>query len=95
MSFLTDQYRAASRERKQLPAVPGQMMEDVLAQVPLQRRTLLRGGFGATVAAAFGGSALLAACGGGGGGPPAPGAEAPPEPAAASRGPLDPRGAAA
>lgn len=81
MSFLTDQYRAASRERKQLPAVPGQMMEDVLAQVPLQRRTLLRGGFGATVAAAFGGSALLAACGGGSDAAPAPGTEAPGEPA--------------
>ncbi len=79
MSFLTDKYRAASRERKQLPAIPGQMMEDVLAQVPVQRRTLLRGGFGATVAAAFGGSALLTACGGGSDAAAAP--EVPGEPA--------------
>lgn len=66
MSHLTDKFRAASRARNELPAVPGQMMEDVLGQANLQRRTLLRGGFGATFAAAFGGSALLAACGGGG-----------------------------
>ncbi|MBE7367383.1 PhoX family protein [Ramlibacter pallidus] len=65
MSHLTDKYRAASRARNQLPDVPGQMMEDVLGQAQLQRRTLLRGSFGATFAAAFGGSALLSACGGG------------------------------
>lgn len=65
MSYLTDKYRAASRARKALPAVPGQMMEDVLNQATFERRTLLRGGFGATLAAAFGGSALLTACGGG------------------------------
>lgn len=66
MSFLTDKYRAASRARKELPPVPGQMIEDVLGQAAMQRRTLLRGAFGATMAAAFGGSALLTACGGGG-----------------------------
>jgi secreted PhoX family phosphatase len=66
MSHLTDKYRAASRARKEMPAVPGQMMEDVLAQASVQRRTLIRGGFGAAIAAAFGSSALLAACGGGG-----------------------------
>lgn len=65
MSHLTDRYRAPSRERNPLREVPGQMMEDVLQQAALQRRTLLRGGFGATVAAAFGGTALLSACGGG------------------------------
>lgn len=65
MSYLTDQYREASRARKELPAVPGQMMDDVLNQATVQRRTLLRGGFGATLAAAFGSSALLTACGGG------------------------------
>lgn len=65
MSYLTDQFRAPSRERNQLKEVPGQMMEDVLQQARLQRRTLLRGGFGASVAAAFGASALLSACGGG------------------------------
>ena len=66
MSYLTDQYRAAFRAKNQLPAVPGQMMEDVLSQAQMQRRTLLRGSFGASFAAAFGGSALLSACGGGG-----------------------------
>lgn len=66
MSHLTDDYRAESRARKALPDVPGQMMEDVLRQAALPRRTLLRGGFGAALAAAFG-SPLLAACGGGGG----------------------------
>ncbi|HVE54255.1 MAG TPA: PhoX family phosphatase [Ramlibacter sp.] len=65
MSHLTDKFRAPSRARKQLPAVPGQMIEDVLGQAQMQRRTLLRGSFGATFAAAFGGSALLSACGGG------------------------------
>ena len=79
MSYLTDQFRAASRARNQLPAVPGQMMEDVLSQAQLQRRTLLRGSF----AAALGGSTLLAACGGGSDGDavaapaPAPAAPAP------------------
>lgn len=65
MSHLTDAYRAPSRERNQLPDVPGQMIEDVLQHAQMQRRTLLRGGFGAGVAAAFGASALLSACGGG------------------------------
>lgn len=80
MSHLTDQYRAPSRERNKLPEVPGQMIEDVLQHAQLQRRTLLRGGFGASVAAAFGAGALLSACGGGDDGEaaaapaPAPGA---------------------
>lgn len=65
MSYITDQYREESRARKALPEVPGQMMSDVLDKVSVQRRTLLRGGLGATFAAAFGGSALLSACGGG------------------------------
>jgi hypothetical protein len=65
MSYLTDKYRAASRAKNQLPEVPGQMMADVLSQAQLQRRSLLRGSFGASFAAAFGGSALLTACGGG------------------------------
>lgn len=79
MSYLTDRFRAASRARSQLPAVPGQMMEDVLGQASLQRRTLLRGSF----AAAFGATTLLTACGGGDDGSaaaapaPAPGTPAP------------------
>ena len=77
MSHLTDDYRAASRARKALPDVPGQMMEDVLRQAAMPRRTMLRGGFGAALAAAFG-APLLAACGGGGGSDPvAPPAAAP------------------
>ncbi|HZY17109.1 MAG TPA: PhoX family phosphatase [Ramlibacter sp.] len=76
MSHLTDKFRAASRARNQLPAVPGQMMEDVLAQASVPRRAVLRGGFGATLAAAFGGS-LLTGCGGGGGGGIAAAAPAP------------------
>jgi secreted PhoX family phosphatase len=77
MSRLTDKYRAESRARNELPAVPGQMMEDVLSQAGAQRRTLVRGGFGAAMAAAFGGSAFLTACGGG-----SDGAQAAPAPAA-------------
>ena len=61
MSYLTDKFRAPSRAKNQLPAVPGQMMEDVLSQARLQRRSLLRGSF----AAALGGTTLLSACGGG------------------------------
>jgi secreted PhoX family phosphatase len=76
MSYLTDKYRAASRARKELPAVPGRMMEDVLAQATVQRRTLIRGGFGAAIAAAFGSSSLLAGCGGGGGGDEGSGSQA-------------------
>ena len=86
MSHLTDKYREESRARKTLPAVPGQMMEDVLAQATTRRRTLLRGGFGAALAAAFGSSSLLAACGGGGDGGASAGALTPapaPDPQAA------------
>lgn len=76
MSYLTDQYRAASRATKALPGVPGQMMSEVLEKVSVQRRSLLRGGLGATFAAAFGGSALLTACGGGDdGAAPVPGTD--------------------
>ncbi len=67
MSHITDKLREESRARNQLPAAPGQMIEDVLGQAQLQRRSLLRGSFGASFAAAFGSGALLAACGGGGG----------------------------
>ena len=81
MSHLTDKYREESRARKALPAVPGQMMEDVLAQATAQRRTVLRGGFGAMLAATFGGSSLLAACGGGGDAAPGAGALTPVVPA--------------
>ncbi|MBC5783343.1 PhoX family phosphatase [Ramlibacter sp. USB13] len=85
MSHLTDKYREASRARNAMAPVPGQMMEDVLAQSTVPRRTLLRGGFGAAMAAAFGG-AMLTACGGGSDGDaaatpaPAPAPAAPPSP---------------
>lgn len=69
MSHLTDRSRAehaATLDRAELVSVPGQMFDEVLAQARVQRRSLLRGGLGATLAAAFGGG-LLSACGGGGG----------------------------
>lgn len=67
MSYLTDRYREqakAAKGRTDDPVVPGQMFDDVVKALPLQRRTVLRGGFGASLTALFGGS-LLAACGGG------------------------------
>lgn len=66
MSHITDRFRAESalaRGRTEVETVPGQMFEDVLKHATVQRRSLLRGSFGATVAAVFGGG-LLTACGG-------------------------------
>jgi len=65
MSHITDRFRAESalaRGRTEVETVPGQMFEDVLKQAHVQRRQMLRGGFGATIAAVFGGG-LLTACG--------------------------------
>lgn len=67
MSYLTDRYREeakAAKGKKDDRIVPGQMFDEVVNALPLQRRTVLRGGFGASMAALFG-SGLLAACGGG------------------------------
>jgi secreted PhoX family phosphatase len=66
MSYLTDRFRADSARAlglTEVEHVPGQMFEDVLRDAKVQRRTLLRGSFGATLAAVFGGAALTA-CGG-------------------------------
>jgi secreted PhoX family phosphatase len=66
MSYLTDRARSHSLSTDgvhQDGAVPGQMFDDVLAQAQVKRRSLLRGGFGASLAALFGGAGL-AACGG-------------------------------
>lgn len=68
MSHITDRFRAESAlalGRTEVETVPGQMFEDVLRHATVQRRSLLRGTFGATIAAVFGGS-MLTACGGGG-----------------------------
>ncbi len=67
MSYITDRLRAEAaraRGRVEVDHVPGQMFEDVLQQARVQRRSLLKGGFGATIAAVFGGASLTA-CGGG------------------------------
>lgn len=67
MSYLTDKLRAESaslRGETEITHVPGQMLEDVLNNAQVKRRSLLRGSFGASVAALFGGAAL-SACGGG------------------------------
>ena len=64
MSYITDELRAVFRKQNNTVEIPGQMMHEVLADAGVQRRTILRGGVGATFAAAFGGSALLTACGG-------------------------------
>ncbi len=74
MSYLTDRYREeakAAKGKKDDSAVPGQMFDDVLNAMPMQRRSMLRGGFGASMAAIFG-SGALAACGGGDDDPLAP-----------------------
>jgi secreted PhoX family phosphatase len=63
MSHLTDKARGVSPGAQ--PRIEGQMFEDVLAQAPMHRRAVLRGGVGASLAALFGGA--LSACGGGGG----------------------------
>jgi secreted PhoX family phosphatase len=69
MSYLTDRARqtaaAAKGQTQEVQHVPGQMFDEILQNAQVQRRSLLRGGFGATLAAVFGGGAL-AACGGGG-----------------------------
>lgn len=67
MSYLTDRYREQAKAAKGKTddrAVAGQMFDDVLNAMPIQRRSLLRGSFGASLAAIFG-SGALAACGGG------------------------------
>ncbi len=64
MSHLTDRARAATAPESTQARVPGQMFDEILAQVPVQRRSLLRGGLSASLAAMFG-SATLVACGGG------------------------------
>jgi secreted PhoX family phosphatase len=81
MSHLTDRARAAAAAasaRTTPGTCPGQMFDEVLAQARVQRRSMLRGGFGASLAAVFGSSALVG-CGGGGddGFLPAPPAPAP------------------
>lgn len=66
MSHLTDRARSQSlsTDRTQRDAaVPGQMFDEILAQAQVKRRSLLRGGFGASLAAVFGGVGLTA-CGG-------------------------------
>ncbi len=70
MSYLTDRARDAHAARYPTAPtrdVPGQMFDDVIQKMPLNRRSVLRGGFGASMAAIFG-AAGLSACGGGGGG---------------------------
>jgi secreted PhoX family phosphatase len=67
MSYITDRLRAEHAARTghtEIDSVPGQMFSDVLEKAHVQRRSLLKGGFGASIAAVFG-SAALAACGGG------------------------------
>lgn len=65
MSYLTDRARAARAaiESTEPQASPGQRFDELLLDARVPRRTMLRGGLGASVAA------LLAACGGGGDGP--------------------------
>lgn len=63
MSHLTDRARAATAPESTPPRVPGQMFDEILAQVPVKRRSVLRGSLGASLAALFGSPALLA-CGG-------------------------------
>lgn len=67
MSYLTDKLRAdaaAARGETEITHVPGQMLDEVLSQLPMKRRALLRGSLGASLTAIFGASAL-SACGGG------------------------------
>jgi uncharacterized protein len=66
MSHFTDRAReahAALYTTEQTRDIPGQMLDDVIRQMPLARRTMLRGGFGAGLGALFG-AAGLTACGG-------------------------------
>ena len=74
MSYLTDELRAnaaAARGDSDITHVPGQMLTDVLSQMPMKRRSVLRGSLGATFTAIFGASAV-SACGGGGDSTPTP-----------------------
>ncbi|NJS35926.1 MAG: PhoX family phosphatase [Brachymonas sp.] len=66
MSYITDLARdahAAQHHTTATRAIPGQMLDDVIRSMPLARRTMLRGGFGAGLGALFG-SMSLVACGG-------------------------------
>ncbi len=66
MSYITDRAReshAALYATTQTCEIPGQMLDDVIRQMPLARRTVLRGGFGAGLGALFG-AVGLSACGG-------------------------------
>lgn len=68
MSYITDRAReshAALYATTETHDIPGQMLDDVIRQMPLARRTMLRGGFGAGLGALFGATGL-SACGGGG-----------------------------
>jgi uncharacterized protein len=68
MSYITDLARekhAATYATTQTKDIPGQMFDDVIRNIPLARRTMLRGGFGAGMGALFG-AVGLSACGGGG-----------------------------
>ncbi len=70
MSYITDRARdshASAYATPQAREIPGQMLDDVIRNMPLARRTMLRGGFGAGLGAIFGITGLTA-CGGGGGG---------------------------
>ncbi len=60
MSHLTDRARAATSTEARPARVPGQMLDEILPHLPMQRRSVLRGG----LAALFGTPTLLA-CGGG------------------------------
>jgi uncharacterized protein len=67
MSYLTDRARdahAAPHTHAEPVTISGQMLDDVIRNMPLARRTMLRGGFGAGLGALFG-AAGLSACGGG------------------------------
>jgi uncharacterized protein len=62
MSYITDLARekhAAIYATTQAQAIPGQMLDDVIRNMPVGRRNVLRGGFGAGL-----GVAGLSACGG-------------------------------
>ena len=64
MSHLTDRARAGAAKSPSVndAPIPGQMFDEVLQHLPLQRRGVLKAGFAATLAGVFGGG-LLAGCG--------------------------------
>jgi uncharacterized protein len=67
MSYITDLARekhAALHTTTQTQAIGGQMFDDVIRNMPIERRLVLRGGLGAGLGALFG-AAGLSACGGG------------------------------